>query len=306
MLISVIIPCYNVEAYIFDCIDSVMKQSYSSIEIICVDNNSTDNTFQLIKNIELQYPGKIQVVQELKKGAPAARNKGLSVATGHWIQFLDADDLLMPEKISHQIALVHMQQNIAFVGSSYYNLSVEGHKKTRALNLRDPFKAIFTTNLGITSANLFNAEKVKRINGWKEELMSSQEADLMFRLLKMGDDLIFDDVPFTIIRERASGQISQRNPKEKWLHYIGLRLEMINFLKQTKEEYFIKEKSFYYNNLFSQLRTLAKYSTEEADVIFKNNFEQPFINGDEFPFSIYKVLYKLLGFKKTEQLKRIF
>ena len=282
-----------------------MKQSYSSIEIICVDNNSTDNTFQLIKNIELQYPGKIQVVQELKKGAPAARNKGLSVATGHWIQFLDADDLLMPEKISHQIALVHMQQNIAFVGSSYYNLSVEGHKKTRALNLRDPFKAIFTTNLGITSANLFNAEKVKRINGWKEELMSSQEADLMFRLLKMGDDLIFDDVPFTIIRERASGQISQRNPKEKWLHYIGLRLEMINFLKRNRTEYFEKEKSFYYNNLFSQLRTLAKYSPEDAAVILKSNFEQTFIKGDEFPFSIYKVMYKLFGFKKTEQLKRI-
>lgn len=306
MLVSIIIPCFNVEDYIEECIQSVLNQKHSDIEIICVDNDSSDKTFSILQRLALQYPNQIKVLQEYKKGAPAARNAGIAIAKGEWIQFLDADDLLLPEKIQHQLALISNKPNSAFVVGPYFSQDVNGNKIIRTLKIKDVFKAIFTTNLGITSSNLFNAEKVREIFGWNEELKSSQEADLMFRLLKKGDDLIFDDIPYTIIRERVSGQISQRNPKEKWLHYISLRLEIINFLKQRKSEYFLKEKSFYYGNLFTQLRTLAKYNVQEADVIFRNNFEPSFIKGDELPFSIYKVMFKVLGFKKTEQLKKIF
>ena len=71
MLVSVIIPCFNVEAYISECIDSVISQTHSDLEIICVDNNSTDGTFQILQDYKNKYGAKFQVLKELKKGASA-------------------------------------------------------------------------------------------------------------------------------------------------------------------------------------------------------------------------------------------
>ncbi len=105
MLVSVVIPCYNVEDYIEECIHSAFAQTHKPIEVICIDNNSTDNTWQKLKQLQEKYPS-LLIDKELKPGAPAARNKGLALSKGEWIQFLDADDLLLPEKIEHQAKLL--------------------------------------------------------------------------------------------------------------------------------------------------------------------------------------------------------
>ena len=91
-MISVIIPCFNSEEYITRAIESILKQSYTNYEIILVNNNSTDNTYNILQEYAKKKAGLVNVFNEYKKGAPAARNKGLSEAKGEWIQFLDADD----------------------------------------------------------------------------------------------------------------------------------------------------------------------------------------------------------------------
>jgi glycosyltransferase involved in cell wall biosynthesis len=118
MLISVIIPCYNVEAFISECVDSVLNQTYQEIEIICIDNNSSDNTWQTLIQLKNIFPHLI-IDKEIKAGACAARNKGLNIANGYWVQFLDADDLLLPKKIEHQVELLKCNSNIAFVAGSF-------------------------------------------------------------------------------------------------------------------------------------------------------------------------------------------
>jgi glycosyltransferase involved in cell wall biosynthesis len=105
MLISVIIPAYNVKSYLKNCYDSVTGQSYSSIEVILVDNNSTDGTAEIINNIVAENPS-IIALQEPQQGASYARNAGLLAARGEWIQFLDADDILEPGKIQHQVDMI--------------------------------------------------------------------------------------------------------------------------------------------------------------------------------------------------------
>ena len=126
MLVSVIIPCFNVEDYISECIESVVSQSYHELEIICIDNNSTDYTWSLLLDLKNKYP-KIVVAQEMKKGANAARNKGLSVANGDWIQFLDADDLISESKIKHQLNLIQACGfPVSFVAGAYIKKSIDG------------------------------------------------------------------------------------------------------------------------------------------------------------------------------------
>ena len=143
MLVSVIIPCYNVEKYIEECIESVVSQTYNNLEIICVDNNSTDKTWNILCQIKEKYP--ILLEKELKAGAGAARNKGLSIAKGDWIQFLDADDLLLPQKIEHQISLVQ-DNNVGFVAGAWKNRALNGVEKNIIQLNKNIFIAVLIYN----------------------------------------------------------------------------------------------------------------------------------------------------------------
>lgn len=88
-LISVIVPAYNAEEYLEQCIESLLNQSYKNLEIIVIDDGSTDNTAQIVK----QYPI-VQYLHQHNKGLSATRNRGIELANGEYIHFMDADDLL--------------------------------------------------------------------------------------------------------------------------------------------------------------------------------------------------------------------
>ena len=98
-LISVIIPTFNRVEFISEAIDSVLSQTYSNFEIIVVDDGSTDNTKQLLT----KYGSRITYDFQENKGVSSARNKGLDIAKGEWIAFLDSDDIWLPEKLSLQM-----------------------------------------------------------------------------------------------------------------------------------------------------------------------------------------------------------
>ena len=102
-LVSVIIPVYNAEAYLKACVDSVLVQSWPSLEIILVNDGSKDRSLALAHGFQ---DSRIRVLDQSNKGASAARNHGLAQAQGDYIQFLDADDLLSPEKIKLQVELL--------------------------------------------------------------------------------------------------------------------------------------------------------------------------------------------------------
>src|ERR1700749_1504646 len=96
--ISVIIPCFNAERFIADCLFSVLEQTHKSIEIICVNDGSFDNSLLILNEFQQKYPDIINVISVPNQGASKARNLGLLKATGDYIQFLDADDVITSEK----------------------------------------------------------------------------------------------------------------------------------------------------------------------------------------------------------------
>ena len=98
--ISVIIPAYNARKFIAEAIESVLNQTFPAHEIIVVDDGSTDGTGEFV---EKQFGDKVRVIQQENKGQGAARNTGIQVATGNIFQFLDADDLLLPNKFEVQL-----------------------------------------------------------------------------------------------------------------------------------------------------------------------------------------------------------
>ncbi len=103
-LVSTIIPVFNRPEMICQAFHSVLKQTYSNIEVVVVDDGSTDSTPAVLSELARQYPEKLRVVRQDNAGPGTARNLGLTLAAGDYIQYLDSDDLLHPEKFALQVA----------------------------------------------------------------------------------------------------------------------------------------------------------------------------------------------------------
>jgi glycosyltransferase involved in cell wall biosynthesis len=296
MLVSVIIPCFNVSEYIEECIDSVVSQTYQCIEIICVDNNSSDSTEEKLIELQKKHP-RIIIVSELKAGANSARNKGIELAKGEWIQFLDADDLLDKFKIEHQINLLtkNSHENIHFIAGASIKKFINRKEEVVLPIQENKYLAPFVNKCGNTCANLWNREKLLSIGNWNEVLKSSQETDLMFRIILAGGGCIADNEAFTFIRERESGQISQRNPVEKWKQYIDIRLSYLKTLEKKFPEEYRHNKGVFYDFLMVSVLILSKHSSTEAlnyYRLIKNNWKSDYSYG----FNAIKVfLIKFFG-----------
>lgn len=259
MLISVIIPCHNCLQTIDRAVGSVFSQTFTDWELILVNNNSTDGSWEKLLNIQKEFPEKsITVLDEKKKGAPAARNKGLQNAKGEWIQFLDADDELLSEKISHQISLLKTEKDASAIYGQAEIVLSKDHSYTRTIVEDDAWVGLISSKLGITSANLFRRADLLKINGWAENISSSQEYDMMFRLLKENKILIPDNKNLTIIY-KIEDSISNTTDKGKLKKIIENRIQLrdniISFLKSNSavtdyrlKAYFSYKKSEYLKN----------------------------------------------------------
>lgn len=93
--ISVIVPVYNVEKYLADCLDSLLSQSFKDIEIICINDGSTDKSLEILKLYKMRFPGILTVINQENRGLSVARNVGLAAARGEWLCFVDSDDMLV-------------------------------------------------------------------------------------------------------------------------------------------------------------------------------------------------------------------
>lgn len=234
-MLSVIIPCYNSEKYVGRAIESVLKQTYANYEIILVDNNSSDNTTSIIYDYMKRHPDKIKVLHEYKKGAPAARNKGLYEAKGEWIQFLDSDDELLPDKLKQQMQLAHTSEVDVVIGDTYVYKEIKGklEKTIRNTESEDIWKGLLTSKLGITSANLWRKKALIAVGGWDENRSSSQEYDLLFRMIKAHANISFCTTPLTIVHITQNSISNSRNDDriiEILSNTINLRLEIKEYL----------------------------------------------------------------------------
>lgn len=115
--LSVIIPVYNTAKYLPKCLESILAQNFQDIEIICVDDGSTDNSLQILQ----EYSNKIKIIQQTNSGSGAARNAALSQAKGEYILFVDSDDWLLPQACQKIIdtALKTKAEVVIFGGLTY-------------------------------------------------------------------------------------------------------------------------------------------------------------------------------------------
>ena len=159
--ISVIIPTYNRAHCVCSAIDSVLKQSYKNIEIIVVDDGSTDQTNSILKG----YGDKIFYLYQNNKGVSAARNLGIKFCTADWVAFLDSDDEWLPNKIEKQI-----EDMKNFPHSIVYCTNVLFKDKNNAENLN-----YFSSCNGINSTTSYLIKKpLYRLYSWTSSVIANK------------------------------------------------------------------------------------------------------------------------------------
>ena len=178
--VSVIIPVYNSSNHLKDCLDSVIKQTYKNLEIILIDDKSTDNSIDIIKS----YNDKRIKLIKLKEnsGAAISRNKGIEEASGDYICFLDSDDYCKLNKIDKQIKFIENREFI-YSGYAYYkNGKTHDVKVPKKLKYKD---AIKNTTI-FTSTVMFNMNKLKKEDIYMPNVNKGQDTLTWWKVLKKG------------------------------------------------------------------------------------------------------------------------
>ncbi len=179
--ISVVIPVYNREQTIERAIDSVLAQERLPEEIIVVDDGSTDNTPEILN----AYHTKIQVVRQSNKGVSAARNRGVELARGKWIAFLDSDDEWLPDKLQKQMTYLEQHPNTRILQTDERwirnNMRVNPGKKyfKKSGNI---FKNCLKTCIVGPSTVICERSLLKEKGGFDENLPVCEDYDLWLRI----------------------------------------------------------------------------------------------------------------------------
>lgn len=259
--VSVIIPCFNAQTSISDAVASARRQQNVDLQIICVNDHSTDTTPQILSSLasknEIEY-----LDAKHDKGAAYARNLGLEIARGEYIQFLDADDLLLENKLCRQVGIMS-QNNADFIAGAYQYQNLAGDCSMHYPD-NDHWLGLIASKLGRTSANLFRKNALIALGGWSVRQKSSQEYELMYRLLKNNHKLAFDNQTSAFIVANA-GSISQTNLLDNSWRFIELRTRIINYLKATGE--LTPSHLALYSKVCQRSRKEVEHLSEEPELV---------------------------------------
>lgn len=162
--VSIITPTYNSSRFIIDTIESVVNQTYPDWELIIIDDASTDSTIKIIEE-HLQYYSNIKLLKNLtNKGAAFTRNRGIEIAKGNYIAFLDGDDIWKPHKLEVQIAFME-KHKLAVCYSSYDLMDEHGNsleKTVMALSRLSYTKFLKSNYIG-NLTGIYNAKMLGKI-----------------------------------------------------------------------------------------------------------------------------------------------
>lgn len=281
--ISVVIPVYNVENYLKQCLDSIIKSSYKNIEIICVNDGSTDNSLKILEEYR-QIDNRIIVISQENKGLSGARNSGLKIAQGDYIYFLDSDDWVSVDLIEKAFnEITNKNADVLVFGT--YNVYLDSiiENKRKITNFIKKFKttccyyndnkAIYTQSCTawtkffrknfLTKNNLFFQEDVRFSEDavfWSELLLSNPKIALL------------DECLYYYRVKRTNALTSTKNSimQKQWNAYLFLK--QLDLYKNVNEfdkliilDFFTISMMCHYSDI-ENIRNFLDYESALKDV----------------------------------------
>ncbi len=214
-LVSIVVPVYNVKPYLYQCINSIIKQDYTNLEIIIVDDGSTDGCAAICDEYAAK-DDRIQVVHKTNGGLSSARNAGTKIAKGKYIAFIDSDDWVSEDYISHQIRLANQYKaDIIVMGHcsiweggeapkiDYSNEKISEYSKIEALEA-----ILYGFKMQVSACKMFKTELIKRypfpVGALYEDL------GMMYKVFGDAEIVVQSNLPMYYYRRRNGSIINEK------------------------------------------------------------------------------------------------
>lgn len=226
--VSVVIPVYNAEEHLHECLDSVVNQTFADIEIICVDDGSKDGSPEILREYEVS-DSRIQVICQENSGAGAARNAGLRQATGEYLVFLDSDDFFEPDMLETAVkGAEQYQADFVVFGSDQYHMdkqefvSVNWVVRKKDIPPYQPFTYrqltdnVFKTFVGWAWDKLYRRSFVEEHGLWFQEQRTTNDMLFVFSALVLAKRIAYVDK--VLAHQRRGKQETLSVTREKSWH----------------------------------------------------------------------------------------
>jgi glycosyltransferase involved in cell wall biosynthesis len=182
-LVSVVVPTFNQAAYLSDCVDSVLAQTYQPIEIVVVDDGSTDATPDVLAG----YEARIRVIRQENHGAANALNNGIRASRGAYVCWLSSDDAFVPDKISRQVAAFEADPTLGLSFMGFDIVDADGRFKADRSDITwrhpDLLVSVFWANPINGSTVMMPRHVIEDVGPFDEELRADVDAEMWFRVL---------------------------------------------------------------------------------------------------------------------------
>lgn len=310
-LISVIVPAYNCENYIGRCIEKILNQSFEDFELIIIDDGSIDKTFEICRSY-LSKDHRIILLKKSNGGVSSARNKGIDIAKGKYISFIDADDYV-DSSFLEDFYLEHSENVHLYVQG--YKLEIPNVKaslnkinRKGIVNEKEFFDIIFTTGFIMAPwAKLFSSKIIKDNNIRFNENHSYAE-DRLFNahfIQKSNTFALSDKASYHYTQENPDALTKKNYPADKMYAFVKefslLVKEMINRGRLSGKAYYAAKEMYLYNFIQSVINLHTNKETDkEVKISFINNLDRDLIL-EAYEFSKFPLTYKIVA----KLLKRI-
>ena len=304
MKITIGIPCYNAEQWIAQAIQSALDQRDVDVEVIVVDDGSTDGSVGIAKG----FGARVKVIEGGRSGANHARNLVLQNATGEWVQYLDADDYLEPAKVSTHLREANDGLDADVLYSPVWVETWTADSSSRTASESSPDADIFTQwirwQIPQTGGCLWRRDALARIGGWKEGQPCCQEHELYLRALVAGLRFQFTPTPGAVYRIWSEQTLCRKDP----LLVVRIRTGLFDtLLAHLTEKNLLTEthRRELGRACFEMARTFAKHDLGGAAKYHTERKAKGLIQvgGPAGPFS-YRLFYSTLGFTAAEKIAR--
>lgn len=321
--ISFIVPVYNVQEYIEECINSLLKQSIDNFEIVVIDDGSVDNSILLVEKIK---DSRIRIIKRKNGGLGAARNTGLQEAVGEYIAFIDSDDFIKDNECYEKMYNIAQRDNSDIVsgnGIIYYSKekSIVMRRDLKFKNCKYMDGEEFLLLSLVTKRmyapvwlNIYNREFLIKNNlSFQEGLLHEDELFTPQVVLKANRISIYDD-EFYMYRQRNGSIINSKFSDKKGYDKLKISLELLNLIPKIKSNDLKKELKKYivkfslYSIYTNKLKIVSK---EVKKMIWKNSSKNYKIKAgllyiNESLYIIYEnfceilklIKYKIIGERK--------
>ncbi|SHN31791.1 Glycosyltransferase, catalytic subunit of cellulose synthase and poly-beta-1,6-N-acetylglucosamine synthase [Cyclobacterium lianum] len=311
-LVSIIIPLYNKEDFVEETLLSALNQSYSNIEILVINDGSTDHSLNVINKYICSYPSKIRLIDQRNKGACNARNVGIRKSNGEYLQFLDADDLLDSDKISSQIDILSGQSSDCvvfgkwiFFESSLDDFMVEDFEFYK--DYKNPHHLLIdlwnSQQMIASFCWLIPRSIILKSGTWDESLYLNQDGDFFSRVILSSKSVVFSEKSMGYYRKPNNNNniLTQKNIRSSY----SLFKTFVNYEKNISHfgngynvrKGLIKNYEHFIYRMSSVTPELCIVAFEKIKRLKGNNFPYRFSHSKLLYFSQFFGIYFVIKIK---------